>query len=409
MPLDTSNAKAAAAFITLAASALVITAATNTMFLKKADADAPVPPEPNLSSRYQLGKFENSRSESLFTLHLPSTTKESSSPSAMLVLAHGLAEHCCRPRCKCVSYCISRIAEDDFKYNIYSPHHPFSLLDRGTDVSLYESLSNAGVDVYAYDHHGHGRSGGMPRGYAEKFEHYVDDLLDYIRQCQGMYIARGTTPPPLILMGQSMGGLVSVMAALTLGSDKVHGLILTSPALGVDMNLLLTIQKKFAPIINTLAPKLRIVDAVRPIDLSRNSDAVKAYINDPLIQKGKTVARTAIVIDKTFDIVKERRHELSCPLLLLHGTDDKATSMTASIDFFRNVSSIKKQYLQLRGVYHEIYEDDHTPTFITSIVEFASTGGKKFATIVKSVVSRGSNGTDEDEKEEDGVIVIDCR
>jgi len=86
-----------------------------------------------------------------------------------------------------------------------------------------------------------------------------------------------------------------------------------------------------------------------------------------------------------------------------------ATSMTASIDFFRNVSSIKKQYLQLRGVYHEIYEDDHTPTFITSIVEFASTGGKKFATIVKSVVSRGSNGTDEDEKEEDGVIVIDCR
>jgi hypothetical protein len=107
MPLDTSstsNAKAAAAFITLAASALVITAATNTMFPKKnaADADAPVvPPEPNLSSRYQLGKFENSRSESLFTLHLPSTTNESSSPSAMLVLAHGLAEHCCRPRCKC--------------------------------------------------------------------------------------------------------------------------------------------------------------------------------------------------------------------------------------------------------------------------------------------------------------------
>jgi acylglycerol lipase len=276
------------------------------------------------------------------------------------------------------------------------------------DVSVYESLSNAGVDIYAYDHHGHGRSGGMPRGYADKFEHYVDDLLDYIQQCQGMYIDRGTTPPPLILMGQSMGGLISVMAALKLGSDKVNGLILTSPALGVDMNLLLTIQKKLSPIINALAPKLRIVDAVRPVDLSRNVNSVTAYINDPLIQCGKTVARTAIVIDKTFDIVKERRHEISCPLLLLHGTDDKATSMAASIDFFRNVASKKKQYLQLRGVFHEIYEDEHTPTFITRIVEFASTGGIKFATIVESV-SRGSIGTNEEEKEEDGVIVIDCR
>ena len=276
------------------------------------------------------------------------------------------------------------------------------------DVSLYESLSNAGVDVYAYDHHGHGRSGGMPRGYADKFEHYVDDLLDYIQQCQGTYIDRGTTPPPLILMGQSMGGLISVMAALKLGSHKVNGLILTSPALGVDMNLLLTIQKKFAPIINPLAPKLRIVDAVRPIDLSRNANSVTSYINDPLIQCGKTVARTAIVIDKAFDIVKERRHEISCPLLLLHGTDDRATSMTASIDFFSNVASTKKQYLQLRGVFHEIYEDEHTPTFITSIVEFASSGGNKFATIVESV-SRGSIGTKEEEKEEDGVIVIDCR
>lgn len=44
-----------------------------------------------------------------------------------------------------------------------------------------------------------------------------------------------------------MGGLISVMAVLKLGSYHVKGLILTAPALGVDMNIELKIQKLFAP------------------------------------------------------------------------------------------------------------------------------------------------------------------
>ena len=44
-----------------------------------------------------------------------------------------------------------------------------------------------------------------------------------------------------------VGGLISVMAVLKLGSYHVKGLILTAPALGVDMNIELKIQKLFAP------------------------------------------------------------------------------------------------------------------------------------------------------------------
>ena len=74
-------------------------------------------------------------------------------PSAILVLLHGLMGHCCR-------------------------------LDY---LGLYESLSDARVEVYALDHHGHGRSDSLPRGYAKKFDDYVVDLLAYIRQCQGEF------------------------------------------------------------------------------------------------------------------------------------------------------------------------------------------------------------------------------
>ena len=288
----------------------------------------------------------------------------------MLILAHGIGEHCVRP-----GY-----------------------------VSLYTSLSNAGVDVYAFDHHGHGRSEGMPRGYAEKFEHYVEDVIEYIGICRSRYDDDDEhvgPPPPLILMGQSMGGLIAVMTALHLGNDDVSGLILASPALGVDMNVVLRVQKLFAPIINALAPRAKIVDAVRPVDLSRNVNAVRAYVDDPYVQKGKLVARTCIGMDKAFDVVRKRRDELRCPMLILHGTSDVVTSMTSSLDFHKNVKSTKKRYIRLNGWYHEIYEDDPSGKLFDRIVKFASSGGNDFGEIDDGGGGRGGGADD------DGGDVID--
>ena len=189
------------------------------------------------------------------------------------------------------------------------------------------------------------------------------------------------------------GALISVLAALRLGSYHVGGLILTSPALGVDMNLELKVQKAFAPMIDRFIPKAKIVDAVRPKDLSRNKKAVQAYINDPLIYHGKLIAHTAIQLDKSFDIVKERRGELTCPILILHGTDDKCTSIKASRDFFNRVGTSKdrKKFLQLTGYYHELLEEKESDHITSSIVEFACNGGKQFV--------------DVEGDEEDGIVV----
>lgn len=246
---------------------------------------------------------------------------------------------------------------------------------------MYESLAVAGVDVFSFDSHGHGRSEGDPRGYVEKFDNYVVDLLDYIQRCKKKYVDKGDSCPPLLLMGHSMGALISVMAALRLGSTNIGGLILTGPALGIDMNVVLHAQKMLSPVIDMFLSKRRIVDAVRPEDMSRNSDAVQAYIDDPLIPKGKIIARTAIQVDRTFDVVKDRRGSITCPLLILHGTNDRSTSIKASRDFFRNVGSSKKRFLQLPGLFHEIFEEPEVDQFMPSIVGFASSGGIQFVDV----------------------------
>ena len=126
------------------------------------------------------------------------------------------------------------------------------------------------------------------------------------------------------------------------------------------------------------------MDAVHPADLSRNTKAVQAYIDDPLVTKGKIVARTAIQLDKSFDLAKERRGEITCPLLLLHGDKDKCTSIKAAQEFFEHVGTDMrhKRFLQLPGLYHELLEEgDASDEIMVGVVEFASSGGKQFAEI----------------------------
>jgi alpha-beta hydrolase superfamily lysophospholipase len=132
--------------------------------------------------------------------------------------------------------------------------------------------------------------------------------------------------------------------------------------------------------INYLCPKARIVDVVDPKELSRNKDAVKAYIDDPLCPVGKMVARTAIETDRAFDYIKQRRGEINCPILMLHSPEDKCTSQKASEEFFGNIGTAleSKRYLKCNGMYHELLEEPETERIVDSIVTFAASGGQQF-------------------------------
>jgi len=230
------------------------------------------------------------------------------------------------------------------------------------------------------DSHGNGRSDGEPRGYTESIDDYVSEVVEYIQLIQTSKYAQDECPP-LVLMGHSLGGCTAVLTALKLTSEKSEmSLILSSPALGVDMSLLLKVQQFFAPVINFLAPKARIVDVVAPEFLSRNKEAVQAYIDDPLCPVGKMVARTAISTDKAIDYARERQGEIYCPTLMMHSPIDQCTSQTASEDFFGNIGTAleHKRYLKLNGMFHETLEEPETGRIIESIVTFVASGGQQF-------------------------------
>jgi acylglycerol lipase len=71
----------------------------------------------------------------------------------------------------------------------------------------------------------------------------------------------------MFLGGQSLGGLVAASAVVR-EPQHFAGLLLFSPAIDVEMNLVLRVQSLFAGPLAAMMPWARIVTAVRTEDMS---------------------------------------------------------------------------------------------------------------------------------------------
>jgi len=298
---------------------------------------------PVLPKGTKVSSFVNSRSQKIHTIQLdPTSDNNGEPPKSTVFFVHGLGEHC----------------------------------GRGGYCKFYEGLVAQNCRVFAMDHHGMGQSEGSPRVYCERFEDYVDDYLAFVEANwkEG--------DPPIFLVGHSLGGLIAIFLSVLLG-DRAKGLILSAPACGVEMDIEKKIQLFLSPVINCVAPKAKLVDAVRSQDMTRDQEELKAFLADPLISKGKLVARTGIKISGAFEkLRKEMQSQVKCPLLIVHGTNDKCTEIKSSEAFFHATATppSAKLFVRLAGFFHEIFHEikaEREPV-VEFITDFISSGATQF-------------------------------
>ncbi len=98
-------------------------------------------------------------------------------------------------------------------------------------LPLASDLASQGIAVWMPDLRGHGRSSGVP-GHLAHWRDHVEDLSDAYLEMQRK-VARGT---PLLLGGESYGGLVAYLALQT-EVVAPSGSILLSPALGLTFTV----------------------------------------------------------------------------------------------------------------------------------------------------------------------------
>ncbi|WP_258084130.1 alpha/beta hydrolase [Thermococcus thermotolerans] len=207
---------------------------------------------------------------------------------------------------------------------------------------LISMLTDAGFAVYAFDWPGHGRSPGK-RGHTsiEEAMNIVDGIIEEI----------GERP---FLFGHSLGGLAVIRYAET-RPDKIRGVIASSPALAKSPKTP-SFMVALAKFLGKIAPGVTLSNGLDPKLLSRNPEAVKRYVEDPLVHD-RISARLGRSTFENMELAHREAEKIRVPVLILVGTGDIITPPEGSRRLLSELTVEDKEIREFEGTYHEIFED----------------------------------------------------
>jgi acylglycerol lipase len=234
-------------------------------------------------------------------------------PRAILLLVHGLAEH------------------------------------SGRYLNLVNELVPADYLICALDHRGHGRSEGR-RCYVKRFDDYLEDLNTFIN------IVRDAYPGiKIFTVGHSLGGTIAIAYAEA-HQEKLVGLILSAPTLKAGSSITKR-DKLLARIASVLAPGAGVA-SVDTTTISKDQAVVAAYVNDPLVYRGKISARLGAEILKAIEkTIPPLMQIIKLPILIMQGAEDRLSNPEGSRVIFEGVSSSDKAFKRYEGLFHEIFNE----------------------------------------------------
>jgi len=216
----------------------------------------------------------------------------------------------------------------------------------GQYVRAAETFVREGLAVTALDLRGRGRSDG------ERF--YVDSMDDYVSDLAlAVDLARSKHPElPLYLLGHSAGGVTAVLYALDHG-NRLDGLICEDFAFrAYAPNAALKLIEGASHII----PHVHVLKL--PMDaFSRDTDWVAQITADPFTKNESQPMETVAALARAGERLELELRRITLPVLILHGTADKATRPDGSQQFFDQASSTDKTLKLYDGYYHDLLND----------------------------------------------------
>lgn len=229
----------------------------------------------------------------------------------------------------------------------------------GRHLGTEQALLNAGYAVVRFDLRGAGRSGGR-RQWVRHFDDYVEDVGSVYR-----WICRELPPAPLFLFGHSLGGAIA-LTFLEAYQKAFLGCVLSAPAyqLGGAINpLTIAVGRQLVKIL----PTLRIPATSDKTAISKDSMAVKAFLEDPLCCHTTTLSQGKAVLDQLpkLPLIASK---IDLPIQILHGSLDQLIRLEGSFELLQKLGSKDKTLNIIPGGFHEPHNDIEKNEFFSLLI-----------------------------------------
>lgn len=253
------------------------------------------------------GSFKNNDAQNLiYRAFIPEGTK------ASVIFVHGLGEH-------------------SLKYDAFA-----------------ERFYRERIAAFSYDQRGHGRSEGK-RGHINRFEELVEDLRRFVD-----IVKVQTLKQDVYLIGQSLGGVVSIIYAIEY-SSQIKGVVLSSPVFRLK-NPPSEVETAIVKTLNFFVPTLTLFNRIPFEDISHDEGAILETKKDRLSHRLISI-RLYLEMVKSMKYVYDNITKIKVPVLLLHGTGDKVTDVDATKEFFEGLTSRDKEIKLYPELFHELFRE----------------------------------------------------
>ena len=236
-------------------------------------------------------------------------------------------------------------SETDVKGSICLIHGLGEHCNRYEDIAKY--FNKEGFNLFAFDLRGHGQSQGV-RGDSPTFDQLLDDIGIFLNA--SLNLATGL---PGFIYGHSLGGNLALNYLLR-RKPKIAGAIVSAPALRLAFEPS-RIKMILGRTLSKVLPTMAISSGLDTKALSRDSDVIKAYENDPLVHD-RVTGRMFYGFMDSGEWAIDHASELSIPTLLMHGSKDRLTSSEASREFAKRAGDIC-EFVLWDGFYHELHNE----------------------------------------------------
>lgn len=254
-------------------------------------------------------------------------------PRAVVVIVHGLGEHAWR-------------------------------YDR-----LATELTEAGFAVRAYDQRGHGDSAGK-RGCLPTQDALLKDLAEFLDDTRTTVCSRFNTP--LVLLGHSMGGLVSALwvareqAQSGFHTLPVDALLLSSPALDAGISMW---QRALLAMLPDWLPHITVANGLDPVKLSHDPAVVDDYLADPLVHDRISPLLGRFIADSGPEVLAHAP-QWRVPTMLLYAGSDWLVNPQGSRRFAQLAPIGVVQSQCFEDFFHEIFNDTHRGEAVDALVSW---------------------------------------